>query len=717
VKQVTLRLRDGRVDVLDTPLPALSPEGVLVDVRASLLSAGTERSKLQGGRQSLLGKARSRPEQVRQVVEKARRDGIAETIDAVRMRLDQPQPLGYSAAGIVLQVGARVSGIVPGDRVACAGGGYAVHAEVDHVPGNLCARLPDSVGFDEGAFGTVGAIALQGVRQADVRIGERVAVVGLGLVGQLAARILHAAGCEVVGIDPQAALTDLALATGAHAAYAPAALDTAVPADAADCDAVVITAATPSDDPVRLAARLCRDRGRVVVVGDVGMGIERGPYYEKELDLRLSRSYGPGRYDRAYEERGIDYPIGYVRWTERRNLQAFVDLIGAGRVPVRDLISERYPIDDAPRAYDRLLEGGSPLGVILEYEETALPEQASRQDLPAAAPVTEADSVAVIGAGSFAQRVLIPGLREAGFSLVSVASAAGHSARSAAERFGFERATSTDEAVADPGVGVVVVATRHESHAELASRALRAGKAVFVEKPPALTEVELDDLRAARAESGRPLAVGFNRRHAPLAERLRAHVAGGAAPLTVLYRVNAGPLDKGHWLNDLDEGGGRLLGEGCHFVDFVSWLVGAAPERVSCVMRPPAGDQLASAQSFTVTLDFADGSIGTVVYTAGGAGGLSKELVEAHAGGRSAVLDDFRSLALHDGTKKERVRARKADKGHAEQLRRFHRQLHGELSPSLPDPLDTMQATLAALRSAEAGAAISRPRTDSPLDD
>jgi predicted dehydrogenase/threonine dehydrogenase-like Zn-dependent dehydrogenase len=705
VKQVTLRLRDGRVDVLDTPIPTLSPEGVLVDVRATLLSAGTERSKLQGGRASLIGKARSRPEQARQVIQKARQDGISETLDAVRLRLDQPESLGYSAAGVVLEVGSRVRGFVPGDRVACAGGGYAVHAEIDHVPGNLCAPLPDGVGFDEGAFGTVGAIALQGVRQADVRLGERVAVVGLGLVGQLAARVLLAAGCEVVGIDPQGALMRLALGAGARSAYDPAELGDAVPTDASGCDAVIITAATRSDDPVKLAARLCRDRGRVVIVGDVGMGIPRGPYYDKELDIRLSRSYGPGRYDRAYEERGIDYPIGYVRWTEQRNLKAFVDLIERNRIEVRELISERYPVDDAPHAYERLLEGGSPLGVILEYDETPLPDPAAHpRPREATAPAAgDTGSVAVIGAGSFAQRVLIPGLREAGFSLACIASGAGPSARSAAERFGFGRATGADEALADPEAGTVVIATRHDSHAVLAARALRAGKAVFVEKPPAITADQLADLRDAREQSGRPLAVGFNRRHAPLAERLREHVTAGRAPLTLIYRVNAGLLDRKHWLNDPDEGGGRLLGEGCHFIDFASWLVGARPTRVSAVARPGDGEPLASAQSFIVTLDYADGSIATVVYAANGSSRLPKELVEAHGGGRSAVLDDFRSLELHGPSGSKRERARGADKGHVEQLRRFRRQIDGTFEPAAPDPLDSMDATLAALESLHTG--------------
>jgi predicted dehydrogenase/threonine dehydrogenase-like Zn-dependent dehydrogenase len=718
MKQVTLKLRDGRVEVLDTPFPALSPEGVLVDIRASLLSAGTERSKVQGGRQNLVAKARSRPEQVRQVVEKVRRDGVAEALEAVRLKLDQPQALGYSAAGVVLESGARVSGLVAGDRVACAGGGYAVHAEVDHVPGNLCVRIPDGVDFAQAAFGTVGSIALQGVRQSDARIGERVAVIGLGLVGQLAARILRAAGCEVVGIDMARELVEVALAAGIDRAYARGELGSALPGTVTDCDAVVITAATPSADPVELAARLCRDRGRVVVVGDVGMAVPRGPYYDKELDLRLSRSYGPGRYDRMYEERGIDYPIGYVRWTERRNLGAFLELVATGRVRVDDLISNRYPVDEAAEAYERLLtDGASPLGVILEYEATVAPAEQPVGTEPAASSgaLARPDSVGVIGAGSFAQRVLIPGLRASGFTLTAVASATGPSAHSAAGRFGFSRVCTAEEAIADADVGTVVVATRHDTHARLAAEALRAGKAVFVEKPPALDFGQLTDLRAARDAAGLPLAVGFNRRHAPLAERMRAHVADRGAPITMLFRVNAGLLAPGHWLNDLDDGGGRLLGEGCHFVDFVCWLAGAMPARIACHARPTRGVQLAAVQEFSITLDFADGSLGTVIYSAGGASGLAKEYVEAHAGGRSATLEDFRTLVLHDGSSRERVRSRRSDKGHVEQLRRFRRQLHGEWTPEAPDPLDSMEATLAALRSAETGVSTS-PRFEPPVE-
>ncbi|MGH2979116.1 MAG: zinc-dependent alcohol dehydrogenase, partial [Solirubrobacterales bacterium] len=369
MKQVAQRLRDGRVEVLEVPEPALTPDGVLVDVRASLLSAGTERSKVETGRKSLVGKARERPDQVRQVVDKARRDGVRATVDAVRTRLDQPAPLGYSATGVVLSVGARVRDLAPGDRVACGGGGYAVHAEVVHVPGNLCVRLPDGVAFEQGAFATVASVALHGVRQADVRLGERVAVIGLGLVGQLACQMLRAAGCEVLGIDLSEEVVDHAREVGAvdHAVTRKR-LEPEVLPEAGRCDAVLITAATPSDDPVELAAELCRDRGRVVVVGDVGMNVPRAPYYEKELELRISRSYGPGRYDRSYEERGLDYPIGYVRWTERRNMEAFVHMLEAGKLDVTGLVNERVRIDDAPAAYRGLIEKrGSPLGILLLY--------------------------------------------------------------------------------------------------------------------------------------------------------------------------------------------------------------------------------------------------------------------------------------------------------------------------------------------------------------
>ena len=689
MKQVTQRLRDGKIEILDVPAPLLTPATVIVDVRASLLSAGTERTKVETARKSLVGKARARPDQVRQVVEKARRDGLSETIQAVRSRLDEPAALGYSAAGVVVAVGERVSDLQPGDRVACGGGDHAVHAEIDRVPANLCVSVPEGLDFAQAAFATVGSIALHGVRQADVRLGERVAVIGLGLVGQLAAQILRAAGCTVVGIDLSPELVELARRLGAHEAFVRGEVR-----ERGDCDSVVITAATGSSDPVELAAALCRDRGRVVVVGDVGMDVPRAAYYDKELELRVSRSYGPGRYDREYEERGLDYPIGYVRWTERRNMSAFLDLVASKQVDVESLITELVPVEQAAEAYERLVGAErSPLGIVLEYAPG--PELAPPPQLP---PVSSRPSPAVagvIGAGGFATRILIPGLQRAGFQLRSVASSSGLSARAVADRTG-AAAVQPAEVLADPEIGLVAIATRHDSHAELAAKALRAGKAVFVEKPPALTIEQLEDVRAARTESGGLLAIGFNRRFAPLAAELREHLR--TEPFELVYRVNPGPLPEDHWLDDPEEGGGRLLGEGCHFVDFICWFAGSLPERVSASMLPEPGRPLAAARGFTVLLDFGPRGRATIVYVADGAASLGKEYVEAHAGGRSATLHDFRSLELH-GAGRTRRRSG-GDKGHDAQFTALRRSVAEGGAPGHPDPLDSMAVTFAALKAA-----------------
>ncbi len=716
MKQVSQRLRDGRIEVLDVPVPVLQPHGVLVDIRASVLSPGTEGSKVRTARQSLVAKARARPDQARQVVEKARRDGVRETAATVRARLDQPEALGYSASGTVLAAGREVAELKPGDRVACGGGGYASHAEIDYVPASLCVRLPDEVEFDYGAFGTLGAIAMQGVRQAEARLAERTAVIGLGLVGQLTAQLLRVAGCEVLGIDLDEDLVQLGLDTGAlNKGVARARLSRSLASSMPRCDAVIITAATRSDDPVQLAAELSRDRGRVVIVGDVGMRVPRPSYYQKELELRLSRSYGPGRYDREYEERGLDYPIGYVRWTERRNMAAFVHLLAQDRIDVRPLVRARVPVEQAPQAYEKLLTGnGSALAIVLQYPASAS-DVTGEPDPLAPRPAQSSISLhqkpiplraGVIGAGSFASRVLIPALQGAGFSLEAIGSANGLSARSAAERFPFRRVDKPSAILTDPATGLVVIATRHATHAALAQSALRASKAVFVEKPPALTLAELADLRDARAESGLPVFVGFNRRHAPLAHRLRKHVRAHNAPVEVLVRVSAGPLPHDHWLLDPLEGGGRLIGEGCHFVDLVCWLVGSWPIRVSCVVQSRDAS-IATANAFSVILTYEDGSLATIVYGAGAAPGVPKEYIEAHSDGRSAILDDFRCLTLFDGSRRHVVRARSQDKGHRAEMASVRDSLLRQQYPAgLDDPLESMAVTLAAVRAAEEGRAV-----------
>jgi predicted dehydrogenase len=693
MKQVTQRLRNGRIEVREVPAPVLLPQGVLVDVRASLVSAGTERSTVEAAQKSLIGKARARPEQARAVLERARREGVRTTLDAVRARLDEPSPLGYSSAGVVLDVGECTQDLRPGDRVACAGGGHAVHAEVNYVPANLCVRVPEQVSFEAAAFTPVGAIAMHGVRQAEVKLGERVAVVGLGLVGQLTCRLLVAAGCQVVGIDLTDELVERARTAGASAAYVLSELEaSSLPADLVDCDAVIITASAESEDPIRLAAALARDRGRVVVVGAVGMELPRPPFYGKELELRLSRSYGPGRYDALYEERGVDYPIGYVRWTERRNMAAFVELLASGRVTVEDLITARVPVHQAAQAYEQLLGSAtSPLGIVLTYEASA-PQSASAVLRPQARVrrTGTTPAVGVIGAGSFAQRFLIPGLRDAGFQLSLVASANGLSAAAVEERFGFARSLRPEELIESDGLDAVAIASRHGSHAHYASAALHNGKAVFVEKPPALTLEELGELREAAASGA--LQVGFNRRFAPLAAALREHISPGEMTVELLYRVAAGRLARDHWLNDPEDGGGRLLGEGCHFVDFACWFMGSLPDRVHASV-PATSGSLASSQRFVITLTFANASIATILYGSESAAGVGKELVEVHGGGRSGRLDDYRRLDLYGGRRRRTVRSRTTDKGHGAQFGAFRRLLDGEALPG-PSALDTMEVTI-----------------------
>jgi predicted dehydrogenase/threonine dehydrogenase-like Zn-dependent dehydrogenase len=707
---VTQRLRNGVVEVLDVPEPVLTPQSVLVDVRASLLSAGTERAKVEAGRQGLVGKARSRPDQVAQVIEKARNDGVLETVRAVRARLDQPSVLGYSASGIVLAVGLGVCGVAVGDRVAIGGGERAVHAEIDSASGNLCVPLPENVSFEEGSFACVGSIALHGVRQADVSLGERVAVIGLGLVGQLTCLLLRAAGCTVVGIDLDATLLERVRSIGAvDVGFARAELNEVLPGNARSCDAVIITAASSSNDPIQLAPRLCRDRGRVVIVGDVGLQIPRAAYYEKEIDLRLSRSYGPGRYDPAYENHGHDYPVGYVRWTEGRNMRAVVELIGAGRISVAPLITARVPVEDAPSAYDRLAtDSVSPLGVVIQYPESSRSGATSAAEVrPPAQSNAILDRASLIGTGSFAQRILIPGLRAAGFAFDTIASASGVSAYAAVETVAGARTGTPEEALASDAP-LLVVATRHSSHADLSERGLLAGKTVFVEKPPCMTKDELEGLRSARAASGRRLIVGFNRRHAPMIVRLREHFPADGYPRQVVIRVNAGRVPADHWTNDPVEGGGRLLGEGCHFVDLACWLVGAAPATVHATVRPLAAETAQTAQRFTISLGFADGSLATILYSDQGASGLGKEHIELHAGERSGVVHDFLRLELLDGGSRRQLRERRRDKGHRQQLRQLRAGLSDEHHIEELDPLASMHFTLTALDSVMTGPVASR---------
>jgi predicted dehydrogenase/threonine dehydrogenase-like Zn-dependent dehydrogenase len=712
MKQVLQFRRSGRTHVVDIPAPMTPPGGLLVRNRWSLISPGTERMLATAGGANLLTTARQRPDLVQQVLDKARREGIAATVEAVRSRIDVAIPLGYSCAGIALDVGPSAAEFRPDDRVACAGAGQANHAEIVAVQKNLAVRVPDAVSLEDAAFVTVGAIALQGVRVADVRVGEACVVIGLGLVGQLVVQLLKAAGCRVFGIDTDQVKVDLALACGADAACqrSDESLLDGVRAFSAGrgADAILVAAAASTSDPIQLAPSLARDRAVVTMVGMTGMDVPRNAYYEKELQVRLSRSYGPGRYDRTYEDQGIDYPIGYVRWTEQRNMEAFLDLVAQRKVDPSRLVTHRFPIAQAERAY-QVVTGDIAeryVGILLEYPSSpdADTQTLTRVDVRPAVPVTGTPRLGVIGAGNFARGVLLPIVKKMDVRLAGVATASGPSAQQAASRYGFAyAATDWQHVVRDANVDAVLVATRHDLHARVAAAALRAGKHVFLEKPMALSASELDDLLQAAADSGRVLQVGFNRRFAPTYIRLKQALSRRRAPLAVGYRVNAGQVAAGSWVVDPVQGGGRIVGEACHMVDLVCDLVGAP---VNQVYAQPGG----AGDDVVLTLGFEDGSLGTILYASGGARALPKERLEVLGGGRSAVLDDFRGLHLYEGGRAVRGAGRLAsqDKGHAAELAAFFDAVRRG-GPSPVDPAaaaHVTRVTFAALDSLRAGVPV-----------
>ncbi len=713
MKQLIQRLSSGKLEVLDVPEPRVAPGGILVRTRASLVSAGTERTIASFGQASLIEKARSRPDLVRQTIDKARRDGVLDTIDAVRNRLDQPMPLGYSAAGEVIEVGGDAGELRVGDRVACAGAGVAVHAQVISVPRNLVVAIPAAVSFEQAAFTTLGAIALHGIRLANIRLGEVVGVIGLGLLGQLTVQLLRASGCRVVALDLQQSRADLAARFGAMwAGTDPDEFAARVSALSSGhgADAVLITADTPSDQPVELAGTIARKRGTVISVGAVGTRLPRKTYFEKELEFRVSRSYGPGRYDPQYEVKGHDYPYEFVRWTENRNMAAFAELLASGAVDADALITHRFEIEDAARAYDLVLgHAGEPfLGIVLRYSSEPAP--ARRTTIGDSRPAAAAGEIrlGVAGAGLFANSVLLPAIAAApGLKLIGVSSGGGLSARRAAERFGFAYcASGSDELLRDENINTVAIVTRHRDHARLVEAALRAGKNVFVEKPLCLTGEELDAIeRAYQSLPRRPmLMVGFNRRFAPFVAALRDAIRRVAEPLAITCRVNAGFLPPEHWLHDPEEGGGRLRGEGCHFIDLMIDLGGERVRRVTTRALPDAGRY--RQDNFQVTLEFENGSLGTLIYLANGSRQFGKELLEVFGGGISARLDDYRTLHIAGGAKPTRARSRlRQDKGHCGEWEAIARHLWGGAPTPIPfeELVHSTRVTLAAYDSLRSG--------------
>lgn len=697
-------MRGGKTQVVDVPEPATSPGSVLVANAASAISTGTERSVVASGSGSLAARAIKNPNLVAQTLRHAREHGVRETIDAVRGAVAQDSALGYSSAGAVLDTGGSAE-LHVGQRVACAGAGRANHADVVSVPPNLVVPVPEDVSLRDASFAAIGAIALQGVRRAEPSLGDRIVVVGLGLLGLITVQGLRAAGCRVAGVEPVEKRRVLGKELGAELALDPAEAAEAISAwsGRTGADAVVITASAKGDELVNDAVRMLRRKGRVVPVGDIGLDFDRDALYEREADVRISTSYGPGRYDPSYEEAGLDYPLPYVRWTAGRNMEEFLRLIADGLLTLDPLIGLELPVDRALEAYEALAGDDPPLAAVITYAE--------RPSAPVARSSATAErrdgeiGVALVGAGSFTRATHVPNLRrEDDVRIATVVSRGGSSAASLARSLdGARPGTDWREAVEAPDVDLVVVGTRHDTHAEIAAAALRAGKAVFVEKPLGLTREQIDDVWAAGAQNDR-LAIGFNRPFAPLSRRLDEEVRAVSGPIQLVYRMNA-PLAADHWLNDPHEGGGRLLGEACHLFDFANWLCGTPRRVLAAAVPAPSG--VDSPESASVTIQYADGSVATILYSGLGPQSMPKERVEILRGGKSWTLDDFRSLTSFgaNGTREESGRG---DKGHAELLRGVIAACRGEqpFEPGLGAAYMAQSVALAALDSISSGQAV-----------
>ncbi|MEO1525421.1 MAG: bi-domain-containing oxidoreductase [Planctomycetota bacterium] len=711
MQQVVQNIRTGDTSVQSIPAPAVGEGQLLIINQSSLVSAGTEKMIMDLAKKSLIGKARERPDHVKRVLEKIRNEGLFETIDAVRKKLNEPMKMGYSSAGIVAACGKGVQHFKPGDRVASNG----PHAEVVAVPQNLCAAIPDSVSFDEAAFAMLGSIAVQGVRLAEVQLGETAMVVGLGLVGQLTVALLSSAGVRVIGTDLDEAKCELALKMGATIA-SPNLNGDRIRSLTGDlgADAVIITASTKSNGPIEVAAEAVRKKGRIVLVGVVGLEIDRRPFYFKECEFVVSCSYGPGRYDPSYEERGQDYPAAYVRWTQQRNVDAVLRLMGEGRLDVKSLISHRFGIDEAEQAYRLIEEHSEPyLGILLSYPETTThtvpsSQRTIRLNEPAAGSNAKVQ-LGVIGAGNFARLVLLPAIAKSKkFRLKSIATSHGLSGTFAGSESGFENSTTdVDSLFDDSEIQALVSITRHNEHASHVLRALRANKHLFVEKPLCLTVDELTEIDTAVAESAASVTVGFNRRFSPAAVELKQFFHDCEEPLSVSFRFNAGDIPSDHWTQDELEGGGRIIGEACHAIDLASFLVGSQPVRVFAESVRNASPGAISDDRCFITLRHANGSISNIAYLAGGDRAFPKERIEVFGGGKVGVIDDFREITLCSKGKSKTSRM-KRNKGHEAEILAWAQSLSkgGRAPIDWEDLRATTLASILAVRSLREGEPI-----------
>lgn len=716
MKQILQNYKTGELKLEEVPVPFLKDGGVLVRNQSSLVSIGTEKAMTDLAQKSIIGKAKDRPDLVKQVIEKAKRDGIVNTFNTVRNKLDIVKPLGYSSSGIVDSVGVGVNEFLVNDRVACAGAGYASHAEFIFVPKNLCAKIPENVSFEDAACTTLGAVALQGVRVANVQLGEKVAVIGLGLVGQITVQLLRSAGCRVIGFDTDLARVEIALGLGMDVGIN----DLGVAEDAAffmsggyGMDAVIITASTPSSGPVELAGKISRDKGRVVVVGLVGMDVPRESFFKKELDLRLSKSYGPGRYDPIYEEKGVDYPFGYVRWTEKRNMESFLDLISQGKLSLRPLITHCFPIDEAEtiysllngkisvqdkgiKKYENRLEDGDScknknlLGVLIRYKESLdvnvsklMINKLTQGNNGLSSPNSGRINVGLIGTGNFVRSTLIPALKSIGsVKLKGLASATGMNAKVYAGKHEFEYCTTDyNDILNDETINAVIIATRHDLHSRLVVEALQANKSVLVEKPLALFEDEVKKIIDVWKNGGQKLLVGFNRRFSPFTIKVKEFFKNRIGPIVINYRINAGFVPKESWVHDPDEGGGRIIGEVCHFVDLLQFFVSDEPVKIYA--ETMSDNVTFTNDNINIHIKFKDGSIGTITYIACGDKSFAKERIEVFGDGKVAVIDDFKSGVLVKNGKSTKIKG-SHDKGHETELELFFESIKNDSELPIP---------------------------------
>jgi len=671
LKQLTQQLKSGHMEILEVPFPALQPGYVLVRNHYSVVSAGTEGKTVSDARKGYIAKARSRQKEVKQVIDLIKTQGFKETYSMVMNKLEAPSALGYSSAGEVIAVGEGVTGFAPGDHVAC-GGATAVHADVVAVPVNLCVKLPHQTPLQQAAFATIASIAIQGIRQAETSFGETVVVIGLGLIGQIAIQILKAAGIKVIGVDINDAQVQAAMACGANHAYNrnQAGIENIIDqfTKGIGADAVIITAGTSSLDPVNFAGTVARKKGKVVIVGAVPTGFDRKDYYRKELDLRMSSSYGPGRYDNNYEHKGIDYPAGYVRWTENRNMQSYIDLLTAGKLNMEKVITHTFPLENAPEAYAMILEKSQHFsGILIEYDTTIAPKETVQLTEPVIQPSKPV--IGLVGAGSFAQNILLPRLNGMG-QFVGIATSSGNKSRHVADKYRFSYCTNqASDIFKDATINTVFVLTPHHLHAPYAIQALEAGKHVFVEKPMAMNEDELEKVAAAYhgqpAGAEKMLMLGFNRRFAPFMQKVK-NMFLPEQPKAMNFRINAGTLPPEHWVQDPEIGGGRIIGEACHFIDLAMFLAGSPITQVYAQSIPGAhhlNDTVA------ITLSFENGSIANISYVSNGNKKMPKEHYEIFCDGTAVTIHDFTEMTIY-GKHKKTIKA-KQDKGHKHELAHF----------------------------------------------